>query len=286
MKRDLESPAEAVKDNDEHLSDGDEDDDEDVNMIDVDFDFFDLAPIDFHALNTLLKQLMGPDAVKFELGALADLLLANKIGSSIKVDGEDSDPYAFLTVLNMDVHKEHEQLKLIKDYLLSKVRKNDKMHATLSKAGAQVGLLFSERLINMPVEVAGPLYRILGEEISARQQSGKDSDKQYNLSHYLLWSKSYTETISKLDEEDDRPRKKGKQKQTANKEVFYFHPEDEILIKHASHHTSFPYSNAAPESDSKRAFHDFGIHPVGELILLTKDQLAKAIQEIQEAFPF
>ncbi|ORY85650.1 BCP1 family, partial [Protomyces lactucae-debilis] len=242
----------------------------DVDMIDVDFEFFDLAPIDFHALNTLLKQLMGPDAIKFELGALADLLLANKIGSTVKVDGEESDPYAFLTVLNLDVHKEHEQVKLVKDYLLSKVRKLDKMHALIGKAGAQVGLIFSERLINMPVEVAGPLYRILGEEITARQKTGKAEDKQYDLSHYLVWSKSYVETASKLDEEDDRPRKKGKQpKQAANKEVFFFHPEDEILIKHASHHINFPYSNAAPESDSKRAFHDFGIHPTGELILLT-----------------
>lgn len=288
MKRDAE-----MKDQVETLqekrpeSDEDEDDDTDVSMVNVDFEFFDFnTKVDFHALNTLAKQLIGPDAIDFELGALADLILENPIGSTVKVDGEESDPYAFLTVLNIRKHESHAQIKLIVEYLLSKSKKDESCHKLMTKlcsrdAKLSTGLLLSERLINMPVEVCPPLYRILQDELATKSASGTD----YAFDYYLLWSKSYTETISKLDEEDDRPKKKGKVAK-ANKEVFYFHAEDEILIKHAAHRVQFQYSHELPESDSKRAFHDFGIKPTGELIVLSKAQLTKAIAELQDAFPF
>lgn len=287
MKRDLEvqndvSMPTVVKDDD-----GDEDDETDVSMIDVDFEFFDLnTKVDFHALNTLLKQLFGPDAIDFELGSLADLILEQPIGSTVKVDGEESDPYAVLTVLNLNKNRSHEQVKLVTDYLVSKTKKDEKSYKLLFKllageAKSQTGLLLSERLINMPVEVSPPLYRILSEELATKAAT----EPAYAFDHYILLSKSYTEIVSKLDEEDERPKKKGKAAKVT-KEVFYFHAEDEILIKHATHRIQFQYSHELPESDSKRAFHDFGIKPTGELMILTKIQLAKAVAEIQETFPF
>lgn len=295
MKRDLEEKEEEEEAEDVPMQnpaeqqddDGDEDDDTDVSMINVDFEFFDLNPnVDFHALNTLMKQLMGPDAINFELGALADLLLSGPIGSTVKVDAEESDPYAFLTVINMNENRDHTQVKLLAEYLLSKSKKDEKCYKLLHKllseeAKGQTGLLLSERLINMPVEVSPPLYRILSEEIASKASS----EPSYAFGHYILWSKSYTEIASKLDEEDDRPKKKGKSEKI-KKEVFYFHSEDEILIKHASHRVQFQYSHENPESDSKRAFHDFGIKPTGELMIFTKEQLGKAVEELQSAFPF
>jgi protein BCP1 len=76
-------------------------------MVDVEFEWFDPQPEhDFHGLKTLLKQLLGNDALQFNLSALADLILSQPLlGSTVKVDGNETDPYAFLTVLNLHEHR-------------------------------------------------------------------------------------------------------------------------------------------------------------------------------------
>lgn len=76
-------------------------------MLDVEFEWFDPQPEhDFHGLKTLLRQLFDVDAQSFDLTALTELILAQPLlGSTVKVDGNETDPYAFLTVLNLHEHK-------------------------------------------------------------------------------------------------------------------------------------------------------------------------------------
>ena len=76
-------------------------------MLDVEFEWFDPQPnVDFHGLKTLLRQLLDIDAQLFDLSSLADLILSQPLlGSTVKVDGNESDPYAFLTVLNLHIHR-------------------------------------------------------------------------------------------------------------------------------------------------------------------------------------
>lgn len=80
---------------------------EDMDMVNVDFEWFDPQPaVDFHGLKNLLRQLFDADAQIFDMSALADLILSQPLlGSTVKVDGNESDPYAFLTVLNLQEHK-------------------------------------------------------------------------------------------------------------------------------------------------------------------------------------
>lgn len=76
-------------------------------MLDVEFEWFDPQPdYDFHGLKTLLRQLFDVDAENLDLSALTDLVLEQPLlGSTVKVDGNETDPYAFLTVLNLFEHK-------------------------------------------------------------------------------------------------------------------------------------------------------------------------------------
>lgn len=76
-------------------------------MVNVDFEWFDPQPaVDFHGIKTLLRQLLDVDAQLFDLSALSDLILSQPLlGSTVKVDGNESDPYAFLTVLNLHTHR-------------------------------------------------------------------------------------------------------------------------------------------------------------------------------------
>ncbi len=80
---------------------------QDTDMLDVEFEWFDPQPeIDFHGLKTLLRQLFDVDNQLFDLSALTDLILEQPLlGSTVKVDGNETDPYAFLTVLNLHEHR-------------------------------------------------------------------------------------------------------------------------------------------------------------------------------------
>ena len=80
---------------------------QDTNMLDVEFEWFDPQPEhDFHGLKTLLRQLFDVDAQSFDLSALTDLILAQPLlGSTVKVEGNETEPYSFITVLNLHEHK-------------------------------------------------------------------------------------------------------------------------------------------------------------------------------------
>jgi len=78
-----------------------------MDTVNVDFEWFDPQPeFDFHGLKTLCRQLFDTDAQLFDLSALVDLILSQPLlGSTVKVESNETDPYAFLTVLNLHVHR-------------------------------------------------------------------------------------------------------------------------------------------------------------------------------------
>lgn len=175
------------------------------------------------------------------------------------------------------------------EYLLSRVRQNANLAklTDLLTAGnhhARIGLIMTERLLNIPSEVVPPMYKMLLEEISWALE-----DKEpYDFTHYLIMSKTYREVASALDSEADNPRRNKKPKLAGRKqgpEVFYFHPEDEVLQQHADVFGSFDYFKLADEgqSDSKRTFQELGIKPQGHVILIETGKFESAVKALQEA---
>ncbi|CAD0111003.1 unnamed protein product [Aureobasidium uvarum] len=257
----------------------------DEDMIDVDFEWFDPQPaVDFHGLKTLLRQLLDVDNELFNLSALADLILSQPmLGSTVKVDGNESDPYAFLTVLNLAQHKQNPVIADLTAYLSRKASSMPSLSALpallAADSKAELGLILTERFINMPSEIVTPMYTMLQEEI----QWAIDEKEPYNFSHYLILSKTYTEVESKLDAQESRPTKKGKQ-QKADAMTFYFHPEDEALQRFGVGHGNFDHDKVGEEgaSDAKRAFQEAGIRPQGHLILIEANKFNDAIKGVGE----
>ncbi|RPB18575.1 hypothetical protein L211DRAFT_859330 [Terfezia boudieri ATCC MYA-4762] len=300
-------------------SDSDSDSD-DFDELPVDFEMFDPQPAhDFHGLKILIRQLLDIDSTLFDISALANLVLSQPlVGTTIKVDTNESDPYAFLTVLNVNLHrKTNPAVETLVNYILEKSKVNEKLHEQLTrilnkKNGAEkggLGLILTERMVNMPVEVVPPMYKMLQEEV----QWALDEKESYDFEAYLILSKTYTEVASQLDAEDgaeeeeeikpkakkfksrmrEVPRKKGtgigKVKKEVGKGVFYFHPEDEVLHAEAIAYTDYNYTKVpeAGTADSKRTFSDFGIVPQGHMILFKKDKLGHVVRELENTFkPF
>jgi protein BCP1 len=247
-------------------------------MVDVDFEWFNFDPeIDFHGVKSLLRQLFDVDANLFNMSAMADLVLSQPtIGSTVKVDGKETDAYAMLTALNTYENREKEPMKEMLQYLVEKAGKNEALSAVpeLIASGKHVGLVFHERFINMPSEIAPPLYTMLIDEIEAAVE-----DKEpYEFSYYLIVTRTYQEVESTIDVED-RKRKKAKEEAS----TFYFHPEDEVFQKHAFTHGAFQYTNEGDmAADSKRAFQEMGIKPQGHMILIEAAKFAGAVKAIND----
>lgn len=111
-------------------------------------------------------------------------------------------------------------------------------------------------------------------------------NEPYKFTNFIILSKTYTEVPSKLDDLDARPIKKGKKATKSSKEIFYFHPEDEIVQRKAEAWASFRYVKEQDErvADSKRAFQDFGIMPQGHMILVAKEELPGVVGDLEGMF--
>ena len=139
----------------------------------------------------------------------------------------------------------------------------------------------TERLINIPSEVIPPMYNMLLEEITW----AVEEKEPYEFTHYLIFSKTYHEVVSALDEENTPKQKKQKKaSRKESSEIFYFHPEDEVWQKHAAEFGSFQYQKEAGGSDSKRAFQELGIKPEGHLILIEAAKFGEAVRSLQKFF--
>jgi protein BCP1 len=142
----------------------------------------------------------------------------------------------------------------------------------------EVGLILTERLINMPTEIVPPMYNMLMEEV----EWANHDDEPYTFSHYLILSKTYKEVESKLDAEEARSSKKMKKDKSVADNTFYFHPEDEILHKYALGYGNFDYTSESDEgrADSKRAFQEMGIVPQGHMILIERSRFEEAVKAV------
>ncbi|PVF97541.1 hypothetical protein CPB86DRAFT_706801 [Serendipita vermifera] len=266
------------------------DSDSDVKVVDVDFDFCDFKPeTDYISIKRLLQQLFHTDATLFDLGAIADVILSqDDVGSTVKTDGVDSDPLAFLGVLNLYVDSKKIAIKSLLDYLLSKISVNVEFHRSLttllnqmSPTSPHIGLIIGERVYNMPPQVMPPSYKMLLEEM----QVASDDGKPYRFSHFLILSRVWKSTAGEEDEPSAPSSKKRKVIETSVNNslsrTYNLHPEDECIQPvRAMFSLDFDFSHQFPrEKDSFG--HDLG----GRIMLVSKDRLPQVVQNMQGAFP-
>ncbi|KAG1829414.1 p21-C-terminal region-binding protein-domain-containing protein [Suillus variegatus] len=214
--------------------------------------------------------------------ALADLVLSQPdIGTTIKTDGEESSPYAFLSVLNIGVHNDNVSIKSLVEYILAKSKGDNAFHESLSTVlrdpQCQVGLVLCERLINMPVPVIPPMYRMLVDEL----RDAVEENEPFNFTHLIFVSRVYKLTPEEEDAMTYRPTttRESETNDRSPDGVYPFHPEDEEIRKFASHHLIFPYSNAQP-----RNAESFGLDTAGRLMLVPAAQLTELARVLGDVF--
>ena len=179
-------------------------------------------------------------------------------------------------------------IKDITEYIIRQAKANANLSPLKDlldqSSNAQVGLILTERLINVPPQVVPPMYKMLLEEISW----ALEEKEPYDFSHYLVFSRTYAEVSSSIDQEIETPQKTKKRQKLNSKSnddtsTFYFHPEDEVLQRQALLHGGFNYAKEGEgQSDSKRAFHDLGIKPRGHVMLIEAQHFEAAVRAVEE----
>jgi protein BCP1 len=135
--------------------------------------------------------------------------------------------------------QDNPSIKAIAEYILSKSAGDPSLHDTLQTilghdAPAHLGFIFSERLVNMPVEVIPHMFRMLADEI----QWACDDGEPYHFGHFLVLSRTYTlpdeEAEATLTSRQQQKRRKGASTPSAAG-VFPFHHEDTYMqeVRHA-----------------------------------------------------
>ncbi|KAK4052242.1 Mss4p nuclear export [Microbotryomycetes sp. JL221] len=307
-KRKAQQPPHDDDDNDEETND---DDHSDVQMIDVSFEFFDPQPQDYQSIKLLLQQLLSGDSIELDTSSIANLVIEQKlVGTTVKTDGgNQGDPYAVLTVLNLNVHKEREGVQDLIKYIMTKSINNPPLHDQLTELLStsvqdssetnpkHVGLVLCERLVNMPAQIVPPMYKMLVEELQWAREDGEP----YHFSHLLFLSRVFIASMNQLDQDPNaglmsteenqikstsktsKKAKKGQHvdSQTKDEEqTWMYHPEDEVIARYAQHQHVFKFSHSNKQSNAEQD--SFGVLTKGQLMLIPWLKFENVVKEMEE----
>jgi len=189
------------------------------------------------AVKRLLRQTLSHDDEIIDVHPLAELILSEGVrlgaGSSIKTDGEESDPWGLVGVVDIAKHRvssssisspmpvleainlvnpnlqerfhmisippsrtpkrdannqENPALKPFLEYLTKTLPSGNPVKMLLEPSispamASRPALVFSLRLLNLPLPLIPPLYTMLLDELKAGE--GKE------ITHWILWGRGY-----------------------------------------------------------------------------------------------
>ncbi|GAA6100563.1 protein BCCIP homolog [Tachysurus ichikawai] len=281
-----ENPTDSDDSSDEGLEDSGEESEnseEEINEeVVVDFEAHTISDHDFNGIKKLLQQLFLKAHVN--TSELTDVIIQqNHIGSVIRQaevpdDSDNEDPdevFGFISIINLTERKGMECVEQIKELVLGQCEKvcsaavQEQFQQVIEDMSKNVGLLLSERFINVPPQIALPLYTQLLEEMSEAQRTNKPSGK----CHYcLLISKTCQEAKKSIPARG--PAKDMPMFVNAEEEFFY----EQAVVK-------FHYS-VQEEADSchsgRWSFDDVPMKPFRTVCLIPMERMPVIMDKLRD----
>lgn len=266
--------------------------DSDVSEVEIKFELFNMAESDYHSIKQYLGNLFGVADHGIDLVALTSFLvedLADHLGTCVKTDGEISDPFGFISgfPISLLFNKENSSsnvLNSISKFLKEKCKEFD---FDLFFSEPKNILIFQERLINVPVTIAAPLYRQFLDDwlMAAADKDSSDNlnDNFLKLKNVLIITPTYREIVSSLDRELGLQEDPAKFGVTSTRTNFYYE-EAEFLSKFSSNSFAFTVNTGHETSDSRRAFSDVGIEPGRMAFILSWEKFEEYVCFLQSNF--
>ena len=265
----------------------------DESDVDVSFEAYNLSELDYHSTRQYLLYTFGPTQHNVDVSALATLITedaADFVGTSMKQveEGESGDAFAIISLIPMidkfmwwQSGKWEDVIKGLRRFLGNKLRED-----VFSDDSKRIGLVLHERLVNMPEEVAAPMYQQLWDDW---MEAIKEDATLWDVDHILLITPTYKEAAPKVtdseesEEEEEQPRqarrlaKRAKQEEIHDK-VNYYYKESECLDSiQRLHSWDFKVASTHTTTDSRRVFGRLGSEPGRRAVLMTKEEFKKFI---------
>ena len=269
------------EDEDESDVDGEDDDD---TFIDVEIEF--VTPKEEHFLNLKSYLTAYCDGSQYNVSELVDIILKqDDVGSVIasRVSAEEEeDPLGVMTVISLDKAKEFKCLQEIKAHIVKKAPKEEAKLVRDALNAKKTGLILSERLVNVPQDIGGPLIKQLFDEIKWAVKDEKK--KEFDFDQYVLVSRCFLDTFTPPPsvagggkKNNNKKRKKGEKEEEVTELVFP-NLEDEIFYEESQ--WSFMWE--AGGEDKPQEFEDS--KPMRMCMLIDAKDVGTICEDVQEMF--
>ncbi|XP_069016477.1 protein BCCIP homolog [Embiotoca jacksoni] len=286
-----ENPEDSENSSDDNPEEGEDSGEEDSEASEeeineeviVDFEAHAIADSNFNGIKKLLQQLFLKAHVN--TSEITDVIIQqNHIGSVIKQaevpdDSDDEDPnevFGFITMLNLTERKGVQCVEEVKELIVDQCEKNaahsvtEQLEQVLGDPSKAVGLLLSERFINVPPQIALPLHKQLQEELAEAQRTNMPSGR----CHYcLMISKTCKEVTKSIPARGGAPKE----------EYMFVNAEEEFFYEQAI--VKFHYS-VQEEADSclsgRWSFDDVPMKPFRTVMLIPTDRMPAIMDKLKE----
>jgi len=236
------------------LADADKQADIPADLIDVDFEFHDPQESDFHSIKNLVVKYL--DDREFDASGLADFVCEQaRVGTTVRVTDYD-ETYAFITVVNLQLHKDKTWVKQIKKALINECpsdQKKNEMELLLEKGhkGKPTGLIISGRVINFPPQLLPHLNRGLFDEIKwAREDEPTQAQKDsFKFGKYIVLPRVYEQPDAKMGGASSGKKKK-KKRELGESELMYTQLDEEVYARHAD--LTYNFKTPVPLTENQK----------------------------------
>lgn len=247
--------------------DSDEEEGDDFVEVDADFQFFDPAENDFHGLRALLHTYL--DGLQFNSSELVDAIIQQSTVGTVVKTGEDDDPIAVMTALNIQRYHDLQCFKEIHAFILGKLSDSaaqDQFKKWWSSSTS--ALLINERLLNCPPKLGPPLLMALVDEVqwATEDEPTQELRDSFKFDGYILFTKVYLDPLVTSAGPSSRPSSRQPPTAKARKggdagseraapppsSLVYVRPEDEFLHAVATWSATFPVEGRAVGRDELR----------------------------------
>ncbi|KAG6551356.1 hypothetical protein Mapa_007142 [Marchantia paleacea] len=201
-------------------------------IVNVDFEFFDPKPTDFHGVKALLKSYL--EDTLWDISGFVDIFLAQTTVGTVVKTSNDDNPIGILTALNLARYKDRACMKEIYQYLWKNSNgkaERQKLETMWNKQAKDVGLIVSERLVNIPIDLVPPLYNSLLDEVmwATEDEPTRELQNFFKFKDYVIVTRVFVELSKKKGSDDGKHAKKQKGVSEEKGEFIYIKPEDEIF---------------------------------------------------------
>ncbi|XP_049620468.1 BRCA2 and CDKN1A-interacting protein [Suncus etruscus] len=281
-----EEDEEDGEDSEEEDEDSDEEDEMVGEEVNVEFEAYSISDVDFDGIKKLLQQLFLKAAVN--TAQLTELLIQqNHIGSVIKQtavsedsddDGDGDEIFGFISLFNLTERKDTQCAEQIQELLVRACEQHcsqslaQQLDGLFQDSTKPVGLLLSERFLNVPPQLALPMHQQLQKELAEAQRTNKPCGKCH---FFLLISKTFVDAGK-----DGSRRKPGGQ---GIEELRFANAEEEFFYERALLKFSFPVHEDGDTSLGGRwAFDDVPLRPLRTVMVVPSDRMGAIMSTLQE----